>query len=68
MNASSLQLALQSGKVDMVLAAMRPTNARRKRIDASKTYYKSGEDSLINKTDAKIYKDHKSFANKKVGG
>ncbi|OAU77929.1 ABC transporter permease, partial [Lacticaseibacillus rhamnosus] len=67
MNFSSLLVALQSGKVDMVLAAMSPTNARRKSIDFSKTYYKSGQDILINKTDAKIYKDHKSFANKKVG-
>lgn len=67
MNFSSLLVALQSGKVDMVLAAMSPTNARRKSIDFSNTYYKSGQDIIINKTDAKIYKDRQSFANKKVG-
>ena len=61
MNFNSLLVALQTGKVDMVLAAMSPTNARRKSVDFSNTYYKSGQDILVNKTDAKIYKDHKSF-------
>ena len=39
MNFNSLLVALQTGKVDMELAAMSPTNARRKSVDFSNTYY-----------------------------
>lgn len=66
MDFDSLLVALQTGKVDMVLSGMNPSAARRKSVDFSDVYYKGGQSIIINKKDAGIYKDKNSFENKKV--
>lgn len=67
MDFDSLLVGLQTGKVDMVLSAMTPTDERRQSVDFSKIYYKGGQDIVVNKADAKVYKNHQSFVDKKVG-
>lgn len=67
MDFDSLLVALQTGKVDMVMAGMNPTPARRKNVTFSNIYYQGGQDIVINKKDNKIYKNKDSFANKTVG-
>ena len=67
MDFDSLLVALQTGKVDMVMAGMNPTAARRKNVTFSHIYYKGGQDIVINKKDAGIYKSKKSFVGKTVG-
>ncbi len=60
-------VALETGKVDMVLSAMTPTATREKSVDFSKVYYKAGQNFIINKSDEGVYKDKDSFKGKKVG-
>ncbi|AMV59792.1 ABC-type amino acid transport system, permease and periplasmic component [Pediococcus damnosus] len=67
MDFDSLLVALQTGKVDMVMAGMNPTPARRKSVTFSNIYYQGGQDIVINKKDNKIYKNKDSFVNKTVG-
>ncbi|MHC1511201.1 ABC transporter substrate-binding protein/permease [Pediococcus pentosaceus] len=66
MDFDSLLVALQTGKVDMVLSGMNPSTARRKSVDFSDVYYKGGQSILINKKDAGIYKNKDSFKHKKI--
>jgi ABC-type amino acid transport substrate-binding protein len=66
MDFDSLLVALQTGKVDMVLSGMNPSAARRKSVDFSDVYYKGGQSILINKKDAGIYKNKDSFKHKKI--
>lgn len=66
MDFDSLLVALQTGKVDMVLSGMNPSAARRKSVDFSDIYYKGGQSIIINKKDSGIYKDKSSFENKKI--
>ncbi|KRK34127.1 ABC transporter substrate-binding protein/permease [Loigolactobacillus bifermentans] len=67
MSFDSLLVALETHKVDMVISGMSPTPARKKSVDFSKIYYRGGQSIVVNKTDAKLYKDKNSFANKTVG-
>lgn len=68
MSFDSLLVALETGKVDMVISAMTPNPERKKSVDFSKIYYKpSGEYFLINKRDQAKYKKIKDFAGKTVG-
>ncbi|GEL14531.1 ABC transporter substrate-binding protein/permease [Pediococcus cellicola] len=67
MDFDSLLVALQTGKVDMVMAGMNPTPSRRKSVTFSNVYYKGGQDIVINKKDAKLYTSKKSFEGKTVG-
>ncbi|AEV95130.1 Amino acid ABC transporter, permease/substrate-binding protein [Pediococcus claussenii ATCC BAA-344] len=66
MDFDSLLVALQTGKVDMVLAGMNPSPARKKSVDFSNVYYTGGQSILVNTKDAGIYKDKNSFEHKKV--
>ncbi|MGQ5709998.1 ABC transporter substrate-binding protein/permease [Lactobacillus sp. PSON] len=68
MSFDSLLVALETGKVDMVISAMTPTVERKQSIDFSKIYYRpSGEYFLINKRDQNKYKKIKDFNGKTVG-
>ena len=67
MSFDSLLVALQTGKVDMVISGMNPTPARRKNVDFTHTYYQGGYSIVINKSDKGIYKNKDSFVNKTIG-
>lgn len=49
MSFDGLLPALQSGKVDMVIAGMSPTEERAKAVDFTEVYYSSGQAVLVNK-------------------
>lgn len=55
MEFSSLIGELQDNKVDMVMAGMTATKARRKAVDFSKPYYTEAESILVRKSDADKY-------------
>lgn len=67
MSFDSLLVALQTGKVDMVISGVNPTAKRAKSVNFSKSYYKAGQYILINKSDKGVYTSRKSFNGKKVG-
>ncbi len=68
MDFDQLLVALETGKVDMVISGMSPTNERAKSVDFSHVYYQGGQDILVNKADAKLYKKgHTALQGKKVG-
>ncbi|ANK60558.1 ABC transporter substrate-binding protein/permease [Loigolactobacillus backii] len=67
MSFDSLLVALETGKVDMILSGMSPTPERRKNVDFSNVYYSGGQDILINKADKGLYHNKDSFRSKKIG-
>ncbi|KRO09435.1 ABC-type amino acid transport system, permease and periplasmic component [Paucilactobacillus hokkaidonensis] len=67
MSFDSLLVALQTGKVDMVISGVNPTAKRAKSVDFSKSYYKAGQYILVNKADKGVYKDMTSFSGKTLG-
>lgn len=67
MSFDSLLVALQTGKVDMVISGMNPTTARKKSVDFTHTYYQGGYSIVINKNDKGIYKNKDSFVGKTIG-
>lgn len=68
MSFDSLLVALETGKIDMVISGMSPTPERKKSVDFSKIYYKpSGEYFLINKRDRDKYKNINSFKGQTLG-
>jgi len=60
MDFDALLVGLETGKVDMVISAMSPTDERSKSVDFSDVYYLGGQSILVNKADAKIYKSKNS--------
>lgn len=68
MDFDQLLVALETGKVDMVISGMSPTAERAKSVDFSHVYYQGGQDILVNKADAKLYaKGHTALQGKNVG-
>ena len=68
MSFDSLLVALETGKIDMVISAMSPTPERKKSVAFSEIYYRpSGEYFLINKKDKNKYTNIKSFKGQTVG-
>lgn len=67
MDFDSLLVALESHKVDTVIAGMNITPERKKSVDFSKPYYTGHKYFLINKADKNKYKSVKDFAGQKVG-
>lgn len=68
MDFDQLLVGLETGKVDMVLSGMSPTNERAKSVDFSHIYYHGGQDILVNKADAKLYaKGKDALRGKRVG-
>ncbi|MCG7378519.1 ABC transporter substrate-binding protein/permease [Paenibacillus sp. ACRSA] len=59
--------ALQSGRVDLVISGMTPTEERKKSIDFSDTYYKSKQVIMIRTEDAGKYLTMADLQNEKIG-
>ncbi|WP_426334959.1 ABC transporter substrate-binding protein/permease [Paenibacillus silvae] len=59
--------ALQSGRVDLVISGMTPTDERKKSIDFSEPYYKSKQVIMIRNVDKDKYPDMKALENAKIG-
>lgn len=55
MNFDSLIAAVQTGKVDIVMAGMNPTPERQKEVDFSQVYYNTGIGVLLSKENASKY-------------
>ena len=68
MSFDSLLVALETGKVDMVISGLSPTPARKKSVDFSKIYYKaSGQYFLLNKKDKDKYDTINKLKGQTVG-
>lgn len=67
MNFDSLLVALETHKVDVVIAAMSPTPERAKSVDFSQVYYGDNQDIVINKADQAKYKTLKDFDGRVIG-
>ena len=67
MNFDSLLVALETHKVDMVIAAMSPTPERAKSVDFSKVYYGDTQYIVINKADKAKYKHLSDFKGHVIG-
>lgn len=67
MNFDSLLGALKTGKIDMIISGMTPTPERKKEVDFSDSYLKSGQTMVVKKTNIDKYKSLKDFANKRIG-
>src|SRR5699024_10895634 len=55
MSFDSLLVALQTGKVDMVISGMNPTPARKKNVDFTHLYYQGGYSIVVNKSEKGLY-------------
>ncbi|BDR61063.1 ABC transporter substrate-binding protein/permease [Lactobacillus xylocopicola] len=67
MDFDSLLVALETGKIDMVISGMSATPKRAKSVAFSEAYYKSGQDLLIRTTDKDKYHDYRSFVGQAIG-
>ncbi|OPA74627.1 amino acid ABC transporter substrate-binding protein [Paenibacillus selenitireducens] len=67
MKFDSLLLALNAGKVDMVMSAMNPTEERRKNVDFSNIYYQSDQAVLIRAEDKDKYTTMDDLKGKHIG-
>ena len=68
MDFDSLLVALETGKIDVIISGMTPTAERKKSIDFSKIYYAEKNDYfVINKADKGKYKKTSDFKGKTVG-
>lgn len=68
MSFDSLLVALETGKVDMVISGMSPTPARKQSVAFSNIYYRAkGDYFLVNKKDAHKYTTIASLKGKTVG-
>lgn len=67
MGFDSLLSALQSGRVDLVISGLTPTDERRKSIDFSNNYYQSHQVIVIRAKDRDKYPTMKELENEKIG-
>lgn len=67
MNFDSLLVAIQTGKADMAIGGINPTNERRQSVDFSDIYYSGGQSFLINSKDVNKYKSVKNLRGGKIG-
>jgi polar amino acid transport system substrate-binding protein len=67
MSFDSLLVALETGKVDMILSGFSPTAERKQHVDFSNNYYVSKQYLILNKAERGYYKNRQSFSGKKVG-
>ncbi|WP_339193705.1 ABC transporter permease subunit [Paenibacillus sp. FSL P4-0176] len=59
--------SLQSGRVDLVISGMTPTDERKKSIDFSDTYYKSKQVIMVRNVDKDKYPTMAELENAKIG-
>lgn len=67
MQFDSLLVALETGKVDVIISGMSPTAERKKSVAFSKIYYTGAPYLVINKADMAKYDAISDFKDKKVG-
>lgn len=67
MNFDSLLVAIQTGKADMAIGGINPTNERRQSVDFSDIYYSGGQSFLINAKDVNKFKSVKNLRGAKIG-
>jgi len=67
MGFDSLLSALQSGRVDMVISGMTPTEERRQSIDFSDNYYMARQAMIVRAEDKDKFTTMKDFENEKIG-
>ncbi len=67
MDFDSLLVALETGKIDMVISGMTATPKRAQSVDFSDAYYRSGQALLIRKADKDKYHDYRSLNGKTIG-
>ncbi|WP_201755359.1 transporter substrate-binding domain-containing protein [Paenibacillus glycinis] len=67
MDFDGLLLALDTGKVDMVISGMTPTEERKKNVDFSDLYYLAEQAVLVKKDQTAQYKTLDDLKGKKVG-
>ncbi|MBA1433836.1 ABC transporter substrate-binding protein/permease [Bombilactobacillus bombi] len=67
MDFDSLLVALQTGKVDMVMAGMSKTAKRAQSVDFSDVYFHGGMYMVIHEADKNKYKTYKDLAGQAVG-
>ncbi|AJS61439.1 amino acid ABC transporter substrate-binding protein [Paenibacillus sp. IHBB 10380] len=67
MGFDSLLSALQSGRVDLVISGLTPTDERRKSIDFSNNYYQSHQVIVVRAKDQDKYPTMKELENEKIG-
>ncbi|GAP03255.1 polar amino acid ABC transporter inner membrane subunit [Fructobacillus pseudoficulneus] len=67
MDFSSLLVAVETGKVDMAIGGINPTDERRQSVDFSNVYYNGGQSFVINKADAAKYKKRSDLQGLKIG-
>ncbi|MGX0674460.1 arginine/lysine/histidine transport system permease protein/arginine/lysine/histidine transporter system substrate-binding protein [Staphylococcus hominis] len=66
MQFDSLLGALKTGKIDVIISGMTSTPERKKEVDFSDSYTKTGNVMLIRKSDKNKFHTLKDFSNKKV--
>ncbi|WP_454053695.1 ABC transporter substrate-binding protein [Clostridium sp. Marseille-Q7071] len=67
MSFDGLLPALKTGKIDMALASMNPSEERKESVDFSDIYYKAQHGIIVRKEDKDKYPDLDSLAGKKIG-
>lgn len=67
MDFDGLLLALDTGKVDMVISGLTPTEERKKNVDFSEIYYLTDQGVLVNKDAAEQFKTLDDLKGKKIG-
>lgn len=67
MKFESLLLALNSGKVDIAMAAMNPTEDRKKNVDFTSIYYTSDQAVLVKAENKDKYKTMDDLKGKRIG-
>ncbi|WP_141503650.1 transporter substrate-binding domain-containing protein [Paenibacillus luteus] len=67
MDFDGLLLALDTGKVNMVISGLTPTEDRKKNVDFSEIYYLTDQGVLVKKEQADQYKSLDDLVGKKIG-
>lgn len=67
MDFDSLLVALQTGKIDVIISGMNITDERKKSVNFSTPYYSGASYFLINKSDRDKLVNAQSFKNKTIG-
>ncbi|MGM0904079.1 MAG: transporter substrate-binding domain-containing protein [Bacillota bacterium] len=66
MDFDGLLVALQAGKIDMIISAMSPTEEREKNADFTDVYYRGRNVMMVRKDDVDKYTTPESLADKKL--
>lgn len=67
MNFDSLVAAVKTGRVDMIMAGMNPTEERQKEVDFSDIYHETGFVALVTANKVEEYTEFEQLANLKIG-